>query len=93
MLNKPVRYAILSFDAYNARAGSIPVEVAEIPYYVTGVNAVIIRLSPICYTHGKFRNRTFGSSLLNFLAIRTNFESSPLTKRYLIVLFGRVQIR
>ena len=33
-------------------------------------------LSWICSTLGKFRNWTFGSSLLNFLAIRTNFVSS-----------------
>ena len=32
----------------------------------------VVGLSWICSTLGKFRNRTFGSSLLNFLAIRTN---------------------
>ena len=32
-------------------------------------------LSWICSTLGKFRNRTFGSSLLNFLAIRISLRS------------------
>ena len=36
------------------------------------------RLSWIYFTLGKFRNRTFGSSLLNFLAIRISLRGNEL---------------
>ena len=38
-------------------------------------NKKLPRFSWICSTLGKFRNRTFGSSLLNFLAIRISLRS------------------
>ncbi len=39
--NEPVKYAVLSYDDYNAAAVSLYVKTVEIPNYVTAVNAAI----------------------------------------------------
>ena len=45
--NKPVRYAVLSFDEYNAAAMSLPVKIDNAQYVVTGINAAINNLNVI----------------------------------------------
>ena len=50
-------------------------------------NKKLPRLSWICSTLGKFRNRTFGSSLLNFLAIRISLRSIRTQIRYAQLTF------
>ncbi|MBR6099264.1 hypothetical protein IKP85_05910 [bacterium] len=42
---KPVSYSIYAIDDYNAMAASLPTNVAELPYKVTHVNAVINNLT------------------------------------------------
>ena len=45
--NKPVRYAVLSYDEYNAAALSLPVKIDNAQYVVTGINAAINNLNVI----------------------------------------------
>ena len=54
----------------------------------------MVGVSWICSTLGKFRNRTFGSSLLNFLAIRISLRSiRPQIRRTHLSCFNPSRIQ
>ena len=65
---------------FNARAKRT--RTSESPTFTKKIakicNKKLPRFSWICSTLGKFRNRTFGSSLLNFLAIRISLRGNEL---------------